>query len=45
VLALAPDEETVISADLERSRLEDVRRNLPSLASRRPEAYEWRTRA
>ena len=45
VLALAPDEETVISADLDRSRLEDVRRNLPSLANRRPEAYEWRARA
>jgi predicted amidohydrolase len=45
VLAQAPDEETVITADLDRSRLEDVRRNLPSLASRRPEAYEWRARA
>ena len=45
VLAQAPDEETVIAADLERSRLEEVRRNLPSLASRRPEAYEWRARA
>jgi deaminated glutathione amidase len=45
VLALAPDEETVITADLDRARLEDVRQNLPSLASRRPEAYEWRARA
>jgi deaminated glutathione amidase len=45
VVALAPDEETVITADLDRARLEDVRRNLPSLASRRPEAYEWRARA
>lgn len=41
VLAQAPDEECVISAELERARLEDVRRNLPSLASRRPEAYRW----
>ena len=42
VLAQAPDEEGVISAELERARLEEVRRNLPSLASRRPEAYRWR---
>ncbi len=41
VLAQAPDEECVISAELERSRLEQVRTNLPSLASRRPEAYRW----
>jgi predicted amidohydrolase len=41
VLSQAPDEECVITAELERARLEDVRRNLPSLASRRPEAYRW----
>jgi deaminated glutathione amidase len=41
VLAQAPDEETVIWADVERTRLEDVRRRLPSLASRRPGAYRW----
>ncbi|MBA3716949.1 MAG: carbon-nitrogen hydrolase family protein [Actinobacteria bacterium] len=41
VLALAPDEEGVISAELERERVAQVRRNLPSLASRRPEAYRW----
>jgi len=41
LLAQAPDEECVISAELERPRLEEVRRNLPSLASRRPEAYRW----
>jgi predicted amidohydrolase len=41
VLATAPDEQTVISAELDRGRLEDVRRRLPSLASRRPEAYRW----
>lgn len=45
VLALAPDEESVIFADLDRERVDDVRRNLPSLASRRPEAYKWRARA
>jgi predicted amidohydrolase len=41
VLAQAPDEECVIGAELDRERLEQVRRNLPSLASRRPEAYRW----
>jgi predicted amidohydrolase len=41
VLAQAPDEQTVISAELERPRLEGIRRNLPSLANRRPEAYRW----
>ena len=45
VLACAPDEETVISAELDRARLEDVRRRLPSLASRRPTAYRWPTPA
>ncbi len=44
VLALAPDEETVISAELDRARLEDIRRRFPALASRRPEAYRWPTR-
>ena len=39
VLAQAPDEETVISAELDRARVEDVRGRLPSLRSRRPEAY------
>jgi deaminated glutathione amidase len=39
VLAQAPDEECVISAELEKARLEEVRRSLPSIASRRPEAY------
>jgi predicted amidohydrolase len=43
VLALAPDEETVISAELDRARLEDVRAKLPSLAQRQPNAYRWPT--
>jgi predicted amidohydrolase len=41
ILAQAPDEDGVISAELERARLEDVRRRLPSLANRQPAAYEW----
>jgi predicted amidohydrolase len=45
VLAQAPDEETVIAAELSRNRLYDVRAKLPSLANRRPEAYRWPARA
>jgi len=41
VLAQAPDEETVISAELDRAWLDEVRRRLPSLSQRRPEAYRW----
>jgi predicted amidohydrolase len=41
VLALAPDEETVITAELDLDRLARIRRRLPSLASRRPAAYLW----
>jgi deaminated glutathione amidase len=41
VVAQAADEQTVISAELSRPRLEEIRRNLPSLASRRPDAYRW----
>jgi deaminated glutathione amidase len=41
VLAQAPDEDTVISAELDRARLEEIRRSLPSLANRQPAAYEW----
>lgn len=39
VVADAPDEETVIVADLDRARLRRIRETLPSLANRRPEAY------
>jgi predicted amidohydrolase len=41
VLAQAPDEETVISAELDPAWLEEVRRRLPSLSQRRPDAYRW----
>ena len=45
VLAQAPDEETVIAAELDRARLEDIRTKLPSLANRQPDAYRWPARA
>jgi predicted amidohydrolase len=45
VLAEAPDEETVISAELDRARLADIRTKLPSLANRQPDAYRWPTPA
>jgi deaminated glutathione amidase len=41
VLASAPDRETAIVADLDLDGLSDIRRRLPSLANRRPEAYVW----
>ena len=41
VLATAPDEDTVISAELDRTRLERIRQSLPALANRQPAAYRW----
>ena len=41
VLAEAPDEETVISAEIDRGRLLDIRAKLPSLKNRQPDAYRW----
>jgi deaminated glutathione amidase len=41
VLAGAPDTETAIVADLDPENLHDIRRRLPSLSRRRPEAYAW----
>jgi predicted amidohydrolase len=41
VLACAPDAETVIVADLDLAAQDDVRRRLPALANRRPDAYPW----
>jgi deaminated glutathione amidase len=43
VVATAADEETVIAAELDRRRLEEVRAKLPSLASRQADAYRWPT--
>ena len=41
VLAQAPDEETVVVAELDRARLRDIRAKLPSLANRQADAYRW----
>ncbi|MDQ3513735.1 MAG: carbon-nitrogen hydrolase family protein [Chloroflexota bacterium] len=41
VLATAPDGEGIIVADLDRARVAAVRRQIPSLANRRPVAYRW----
>ncbi len=43
VLAQAPDEETVITAELDLAHLEDIRAKLPSLANRQANAYRWPT--
>ena len=39
VLAQAPDTETFVLAELDLDRQAEIRRTLPSLANRRPEAY------
>ena len=41
VIAVAPDGEGVATADLDLAEQERIRRSLPSLANRRPEAYRW----
>jgi predicted amidohydrolase len=43
VLAQAPDEETVISAEVDKGRLREIRAKLPSLANRQIDAYRWPT--
>jgi len=43
VLAQASDEQTVISAELDRAHLENIRAKLPSLANRQANAYRWPT--
>jgi predicted amidohydrolase len=41
VVAQAPDEETVVAAELDRTRLLEIRAKLPSLANRQPDTYKW----
>jgi deaminated glutathione amidase len=41
VLAQAPDGDGVISSELDRERIADVRRRIPALANRQPAAYQW----
>src|SRR5204863_9196413 len=41
VVAQAPDVQTVVIAELDRTRLRDIRAKLPSLANRPPGAYKW----
>jgi deaminated glutathione amidase len=41
VLATAPDGETFVIAELDLERQAEIRRTLPSLANRRPQAYAW----
>jgi len=41
VLATAPDEECFVAAELELVAQERTREKLPSLANRRPRAYQW----
>jgi predicted amidohydrolase len=41
VLAQAPDEQTVVVADVDRARVAGIRATLPSLANRQPDAYRW----
>jgi predicted amidohydrolase len=41
VLAVAPDEEGFVAADLDLAAQDRVRDSLPSLANRRPQAYIW----
>jgi len=41
VLALAPEGECFLAADLDLAEQEQIRESLPALSSRRPEAYIW----
>ena len=37
----AADEDTVVSAEIDRSQIDRIRRSVPSLANRQPAAYRW----
>jgi predicted amidohydrolase len=41
VVAQASDGDGVISAELDRERIAEVRRRIPALANRQPAAYQW----
>ena len=41
VLAVAPDEDTVVSAEIDRAHMRRIRESLPALANRQPAAYRW----
>ncbi len=41
VLAIAPEEECFVAADLDLAAQDEVRDSLPSLANRRPDSYRW----
>ena len=41
VLAMAPDEECFVAANLDLEAQERIREKLPALANRRPAAYQW----
>ncbi len=41
VLAMAPDEECFVAADLDLAAQERIREKLPALANRRPATYQW----
>jgi deaminated glutathione amidase len=41
LLAVAPDEECFVAAELDFGAQDEVREKLPSLANRRPDAYRW----
>jgi deaminated glutathione amidase len=41
LLAVAPDEECFVAAELDFAAQDEVREKLPSLANRRPQTYRW----
>jgi deaminated glutathione amidase len=43
VLATAPDEDSVVTAEIDKAQIARVRRAVPSLANRQPAVYRWPT--